>query len=72
MRKNYGYQILTSRGRIDVGQDAYLVSPRLEEFDGAFVHEQGRPYTRIDFTGHCLSAMVKLQYGSGRRGARGR
>jgi hypothetical protein len=72
MRKNYGYQILKSRGRIDVGQDAYLVSRRLEEFDGAFVHEQGRPYTRIDFTGHCLSAMVKLQYGSGRRGARGR
>lgn len=61
MRKNYEFQIPPNTGRLDVRNGASVVSPRLEEFAGAFFHERDRPYTRIDFTGHCLSAMVKLR-----------
>jgi hypothetical protein len=61
MRKNYEFQIPPNTGRFNLGNGASVVSPRLEEFAGAFFHERYRPYTRIDFTGHCLSAMVKLR-----------
>jgi hypothetical protein len=61
MRKNYQFQILPNAGRLSLGNGVFVVSPRLEEFAGAFFHERYRPYTRIDFTGHCLSVMVKLQ-----------
>jgi len=61
MRKNYEFQIPPNAGRFDLGNGTSVVSPRLEEFAGAFFHERHRAYTRIDFTGHCLSAMVKLR-----------
>jgi len=61
MRKNYEFQIPPNAGRLHLGNGVSVVSPRLEEFVGAFFHERYRPYTRIDFTGHCLSVMVKLQ-----------
>ena len=63
MRKNYEFQIPPNSGRVDVGNGTSVASQRLEEFAGAFFHERHRPYTRIDFTGHCLSAMVKLRRG---------
>jgi hypothetical protein len=61
MRKNYEFQIPPNAGRFDLGNGASVASPRLEGFAGAFFHERHRAYTRIDFTGHCLSAMVKLR-----------
>jgi hypothetical protein len=61
MLKNYEFQIPPNAGRLHLGNGVSVVSPWLEEFVGAFFHERYRPYTRIDFTGHCLSVMVKLQ-----------
>ena len=66
MQKNYEFQILPKAGRLDFGNGVAIVSPKLDEFAGAFLHEPYRPYTRIDFTGHCLSVMVKLQRYRGR------
>ncbi len=40
---------------------AYLASPRLPVYVGAFLAGVYRPYTRIDYTQHCLSAMIKLE-----------
>jgi hypothetical protein len=45
---------------MDFGQGVYLVSPKLRDFSGAFLEGRFRPYTRVDYTAHCVSAMVKL------------
>jgi hypothetical protein len=61
MDKNRSLQIQVNSDRVRVGRDAYLVSPHLRTFAGAFLEGRAKPYTRIDYTGHCLSAMVKLR-----------
>ena len=61
MRKNYALQIRPVRGRFAVAHGVSIVSPRLAEFDGAFLMESQRPYIRIDMTDHCISAMLKLR-----------
>jgi len=44
-----------------VGPDVYLVSPDFPRFAGAFLGSGSRVFTRIDITGHCLSAMLKIR-----------
>lgn len=61
MRKNLGFQIQPGQDRLDLGDGVYLVSARLQDFTGAFVAGRKRPETRIDFTQHCLSALVKAR-----------
>lgn len=46
--------------RMGFGEGVYLFSPRLREFAGAFLESRFRPYTRVDYTAHCVSALVKL------------
>jgi hypothetical protein len=53
-------QIPPGASRMDLGQGVYLVSPKLRDFSGAFLEGRFRPYTRVDYTAHCVSAMVKL------------
>jgi hypothetical protein len=59
MEKNRKLQIPPGTERWPLGSTTYLVSPHLAKFAGAFVEGVSKPYTRIDFTGHCLSAMIK-------------
>lgn len=61
MRKNLGFQIQPGQDRLDLGNGVYLISPRLKDFVGAFVAGRKRPETRIDFTQHCLSALIKAR-----------
>jgi hypothetical protein len=60
MAKNLDLQIPANQGRFEYGKSVSLVSPPLQEFVGAFFHDRLWPYTRIDFTGHCVAAMLKL------------
>jgi hypothetical protein len=53
-------QIPPGASRMDFGEGIYLVSPRLRDFSGAFLEGRFRPFTRVDATAHCVSAMVKL------------
>jgi hypothetical protein len=61
MEKNRRLQIPPHARRIKLADGAYLASPHLARFAGAFLEGETRPYTRIDFTGHCLAAMLKVQ-----------
>jgi hypothetical protein len=60
MEKNRTLQIPSGTDRWPLGPATnYLVSPHFARFAGAFLEGLSKPYTRIDITGHCLSAMVK-------------
>ena len=61
MKKNRALQILPGQQRLKLGGGAYLASPRLPVYVGAFLAGVNRPYTRIDYTQHCLAAMIKLE-----------
>jgi hypothetical protein len=60
MEKIRHLQIPPGTSRMDFGEGIYLVSPKLRDFSGAFLEGRFRPYTRVDATAHCVSAMVKL------------
>jgi hypothetical protein len=60
MEKNRALQIPSNGGRIVFGDGVQLISPRLREFAGAFLVGKFQAYTRVDETGHCVSAMTKL------------
>jgi hypothetical protein len=53
-------QLPPGASRFEYGGGAYLVSPKLRDFPGAFLESLARPYTRVDATAHCVSALVKL------------
>lgn len=61
MEKNRRLQISPRAERLQLGSDTYLTSPKLKEYSGAFLEGPFLPYARIDYTGHCLSTMVKLE-----------
>jgi hypothetical protein len=61
MDKDRELQIPRGAQRLRLANDTYLTSPHLGRFRGAFLEARFKPYTRIDFTGHCLSAMLKLK-----------
>ncbi len=61
MEKNLRFQIEPEQDRIVLGDERYLYSDDIERFAGAFLNGLYRPKTRIDFTQHCLSAMVKYK-----------
>jgi len=60
MEKNRALQIPPNGGRIVFGEGVQLISPRLRDFAGAFLVGRFQAYTRVDETGHCVSAMTKL------------
>ena len=60
-RNNNRFQILPGQGIILLGPKSKLIHDRLKEFEGAFLNGQTRPQTRIDFTQHCMSALLKYK-----------
>jgi hypothetical protein len=60
MEKNRALQIPPNGGRIVFGEGVQLISPKLRDFAGAFLVGRFQAYTRVDETGHCVSAMTKL------------
>ena len=61
MGKNLRFQISPGQDRISLGDERYLYSKDIANFAGAFLNGLYRPQVRIDFTQHCLSAMVKYK-----------
>ena len=59
MEKNIRFQIVPGQDQVMLGDERYLYSEEISKFAGAFLNGLYRPKTRIDFTQHCLSAMVK-------------
>jgi hypothetical protein len=52
-------QIAPGQRRVALGGGRYLEDPVLAHFAGAFLNGRYVPRTRIDFTQHCLSALIK-------------
>jgi len=52
-------QIGVGQRRIETEGGAYVWSSRLPDYEGAFLGGLYRPETRIDFTQHCVSALLK-------------
>jgi hypothetical protein len=65
MAKNRLLQIQTGQTRIELGNNAYLSSPSIADYAGAFLAGTHEPYVRIDYTEHCISALLEL--GEGKR-----
>jgi hypothetical protein len=59
MRKARQLQIQPGQREL-VFADARIVAPRMQEFSGCFRSGTHAAYTQVDFTAHCVSAMVKL------------
>ncbi len=60
-RNNNRFQILPGQRAIELGAGSKPVHRKLGEFEGAFLNGQHRPQTRIDFTQHCMSALLKYK-----------
>lgn len=60
MAKTEGLQIKPGQKEL-VFANARLVTPRLKEFTGSFLAGTYEPKTQVDYTSHCVSAMLKLQ-----------
>lgn len=61
MAKNLTLQILPDQSALDLGGGTRLESPHLTRYPGAFLAGRKKPFTRIDYTQHCLSAAVKYR-----------
>lgn len=60
MRKNNALQIQPGQNSIDFGHGALLSSPAIADHAGAFLAGFYQPYIRIDFSGHCICALLEL------------
>ena len=60
MDLNLLLQILPGQDRVALGNGATLVSPNLSDYVGGFLAGPANPLLRIDITGHCLSAMIRM------------
>jgi hypothetical protein len=54
-------QIQTGQQGLALGGEAYLRAPRMAEYSGGFLAGIYDPVTRVDASGHCLSAMVIIE-----------
>lgn len=61
MTKNLTLQILPNQSALELGGGTRLESPHLVRYPGAFLAGRKKPFTRIDYTQHCLSAAVKYR-----------
>ncbi len=61
MRKIMTFQIQPGQTQLDLGDGIALTSPDLKTYAGAFIAGRRNPLTRIDYTQHCLSAILKYQ-----------
>lgn len=61
MTRNRALQLQPGQNRIDLGGDAYLWTSEAAGHAGAWLAGRYQPYTRVDFTGHCISALTDLK-----------
>lgn len=61
MAKNIGMQIISDQKTLVLTGGRTLTAPELPRYAGAFINGLDRPQIRIDFTQHCLSAMLKSE-----------
>jgi len=61
MTKNISMQIVPDQRVLSLVGGRTLVAPELPRFTGAFINGLDRPQSRIDFTQHCLSALLKSE-----------
>ena len=61
MAKNLTLQIKPDQPHLDLGGGTRLQSPHLVNYQGAFLAGRKKPFTRIDYTQHCLSAALKYR-----------
>ncbi len=61
MRKIMRFQIQPDQAQLDMGDGIALTSPHLKTYAGAFIAGRRNPLTRIDYTQHCLSAILKYR-----------
>lgn len=61
MRKILKFQIQPGQSHLDLGDETQLYSPHLKSYSGAFIAGRKTPLTRIDYTQHCLSAILKYK-----------
>ena len=59
MSKAEGLQIQPGQKGL-VFKNARVDAPRLENFAGSFRSGKDELKTQVDYTGHCVSAMIKL------------
>jgi len=64
MAKNRSLQIQPGQTRIELHNGAYLSSPSVTDYAGAFLAGTHQPYVRIDYTEHCISALLDLGEGN--------
>lgn len=64
MTKAEGLQIQPGRKELAFA-NARVIAPRLEEFAGSFLAGRDKLKTQVDYTAHCVSAMIKLQRQNG-------
>ncbi len=61
MAKNLSLQIQPGQSHVTSVDGTKLQIPPTLEATGAFVAWRLRPYIRIDYTGHCISALIELE-----------
>lgn len=61
MQRNRTMQILPEMSEIKLDDGRRVKSERLSDFAGAFLVSSTVPKTQIDVTGHCLSALIRMQ-----------
>ena len=61
MEKNLRFQILPGQDRVSLGEGRYIFVKDVSTFTGAILNGLYKPRVRIDFTQHCLSALVKYK-----------
>jgi len=60
MALNLPLQIATGQTHANLPGGAVLSSPRFAKYAGAFLAGISKPYIRVDFTAHCISALIEL------------
>ena len=61
MTKNIAMQILPDQKVLQLVSGRSLIAPEIPRYAGAFINGLDRPDIRIDFTQHCLSALIKTR-----------
>lgn len=67
MAKNLSMQILPGQAEIIRADGARLQIPPTLSAAGAFVAMRTRPFIRVDYTGHCISALIEIERKEARR-----
>ncbi len=67
MAKNLSMQIMPGQPDVTRADGARLQIPATLKAAGSFVAMRTRPFIRVDYTGHCISALIELEQKGSRR-----